>query len=62
MEKEIQRGWDERGRTGPTRRLGPAPESCPVSGLPCEDYRDCRNRNYCWLKGGDADDPTTFRP
>jgi len=24
---------------------------CPVSGEYCEDYQDCRNREYCWLKG-----------
>jgi hypothetical protein len=34
---------------------------CPVSGTACEDYRDCRNRTYCWLKVGEADGAGNLR-
>ena len=37
------------GRTSRRRRASQA-KTCPVSRVPCEDYRDCNRRNYCWLK------------
>jgi len=23
---------------------------CPVSGIFCEEYKNCEEKNYCWLK------------
>ena len=51
----------QRSRPMLERRRRPSPTGiCPVSGFFCEDYRDCRRRNYCWLKSRDADDGWTF--
>jgi|GEM_PF-6668231 hypothetical protein len=56
MERETPAALGGRRLNGTGEQAELAEGRCPVSGTRCEDYRDCRNRTYCWLKGGEDDE------
>jgi len=59
MEAHGERKVPRSRPTAKPRRARSAGGICPVSRVFCEDYRDCRRRNYCWLKSRDPEDGWT---
>ena len=42
VQDQLDREWDWQEEQ--------AEKQCPVTGAYCEDYKDCKARNYCHLK------------
>jgi hypothetical protein len=61
METDIPGDLDGRRQSGAAETGEHVGGDCPVSGAWCEDYRDCKSRNYCWLKTGEIDETNRDR-